>query len=132
MTKNSRLSFLRSRAIALRLSSLALSTLGAPSVNASVSPSVSAHSLSSPSLPSLPPVKSVHVWRKTGKAQDDASEALPSGFVPSPVSPFVPAVSPEMDAEIRAQAYADALPEIGFAHFSHLANCAPLLLTWRA
>lgn len=131
MTKQARSSFIRSRAIALRVVSFA--SIASPSVNAqSASPSVSAHSLSSPSLPSHSPVKSAHVWRKTGKAQGDASEALPSGFVPSPVPPFVPAVSPEMDAEIRAQAYADALPEIGFAHFSHLANCAPLLLTWRA
>lgn len=130
MTKNSRLSFLRARALALRVVSFA--SIASPSVNASVSPSVSAHPPASPSLPSHSPVKSAHVWRKTGKAQDDTSEALPSGFVPSPVSPFVPAVDPAIDAEIAPIAYAEALPEIAFHHFAHLANCAPLLLTWRA
>lgn len=126
MTKTSRLSFIRSRAIALRLSSLALSTLGAPSVNASVSPSVSPHSLSSPSV--LP---SVHVWRKTAK-QDDAGEALPANYVPAVVpAPFIPAIDKEVDAEIAPIAYNEALPEIAFHHFAHLANCAPLLLTWR-
>lgn len=129
MTKTSRLSFIRSRALALRVVSFA--SIGAPSVNAqSVSPSVSAHSLSSPSLPSLPPVKSVHVWRKTAK-QDDAGEALPANYVPAVVpAPFIPAIDKEVDAEIAPIAYNEALPEIAFHHFSHLANCAPLCLTW--
>ena len=120
-----RVSFIRSRAIALRLSSLAVS-IGAPSVNASVSPSVSPHSLSSPSV--LP---SVHVWRKTAK-QDDG-EPLPVGHIPAVVpAPFIPAIDKEVDAEIAPIAYAEALPEIAFHHFAHLANCAPLLLAWRA
>lgn len=121
-----RVSFIRSRAIALRLSSLALSTLGAPSVNASVSPSVSPHSLSSPSV--LP---SVHVWRKTAK-QDDAGEALPSGFVPSPVSPFIPAIDKALDAEVAPIAYEEALPEIGAHNLRHAVNCMLIALPWRA
>lgn len=120
-----RVSFIRSRALALRVVSFA--SIGAPSVNAqSVSPSVSAHSLASPSV--LP---SVHVWRKTGKAQDDTSEALPANYVPAVIpAPFIPAIDKEVDAEIAPIAYVEALPEIAFHHFAHLANCAPLCLTW--
>ena len=119
-----RVSFIRSRAIALRLSSLALSTLGAPSVNASVSPSVSPHSLSSPSV--LP---SVHVWRKTAK-QDDG-EPLPVGYTPAEVAPFTPAISPEMQAEVAPIAYAEALPEIGAHNLRHAVNCMLIALPWR-
>lgn len=127
MTKNSRLSFIRSRALALRFSSLALSTLGAPSVNASQSPSVSPHSLSSPST--LP---SVHVWRKTAK-KDDASEALPANYVPAVVPvPFIPAIDKTLDAEISPIAHEEALPEIGAHNLRHAVNCMLIALPWRA
>lgn len=126
MTKSSRLSFLRARALALRVVSFA--SIASPSVNASVSPSVSAHSLSSPSLP----YKSAHVWRKTA-AQDDTSEALPAGFVPAVVpAPFIPAIDKEVDAEIAPIAYAEALPEIGEHNLRHAVNCMLIALPWRA
>lgn len=124
---SSRVSFIRARAIALRVVSFA--TAAAPAAVSTAAPAPAPSALSSPA--NLPPVKSVHVWRKTARDIDAQGEALPAGYVPAPVPDFIPAINPEHDAEIRAQAYADALPEIGFAHFAHLANCAPLCLTWR-
>lgn len=121
-----RVSFIRSRAIALRVVSFA--SIASPSVNAqSASPSVSAHSLSSPSLP----YKSAHVWRKTVSA--DTSEALPAGFVPAVVpAPFIPAIDPALDAEVAPIAYAEALPEIGAHNLRHAVNCMLIALPWRA
>ena len=120
-----RVSFIRSRAIALRVVSLA--SVGAPVAYASQAPSMTPSALSS--LPS-PSAKSVHVWRKA--VTDDTSEPLPVGFISAPVIPFVPAIDKAVDAEVAPIAHVEALPEIAFHHFAHLANCAPLLLTWRA
>ena len=122
MTKQARSSLIRSRAIALRVVSLA--SVGAPIGHASQLPSVPAPS----ALSSLPSVKSAHVWRKTVSA--DTSEALPLGFVPAPVAPFVPAISPEMNAEVAPIAYAESLPEIGAHNLRHAVNCMLLALPW--
>lgn len=124
---SSRVSFIRARAIALRVVSFA--TAAAPAAVSTAAPAPAPSALSSPA--NLPPVKSAHVWRKTGTAQDDASEALPSGFVPPPVSPFVPAISPEMDREVAPLAYAEALPEIGAHNLHHSVNCMLIALPWR-
>jgi hypothetical protein len=128
MTKNSRLSFIRSRAIALRVSSFALSTLGATGAQGGVSPSVAHSALSS--LPSLPPIKSVHVWRKTARS-DDAGEALPVGYIPAVIpAPFVPAIDKAIDAEVAPIAHEEALPEIGEHNLRHAVNCMLIALPW--
>lgn len=124
MTKQTRLAFIRSRALALHVVSLA--SLGAPSAQ-SVSPASPA-SLFSPSLPS---VRSAHVWRKA--TQDaDTSEALPLGFAPREIEPFSPLVSRAMLAEVEPIAYAESLPEIGAHNLQHSVNCMLIALPWRA
>lgn len=123
MTKQTRVSFIRSRALALRCVSFA--SIGAPMV---AQASVSAQESVPPS-----PLRSVHVWRKSA-TQDDASggnEPLPMGFMPSPVSPFVPAINPQDDAEITPMAWHEALPEIFHADAMHAMHCAPLRIEWR-
>jgi len=124
MTKQTRVSFIRSRALALRCVSLA--SIGAPMV---AQASVSAHESVSPS-----PMRSAHVWRKSAtqdSANDAQGESLPANFTPSPVLPFVPAVNPQDDKEAKAIAYVEALPEIFRADCEHVYNCQPLRLEWK-
>jgi hypothetical protein len=117
MTKTSRLSFIRSRAVALRCVSLASSASVGFSYTeqASVSPSVL-------------PLKSAHVWRTNRAEKVESADLLPVGFIPSPVAAFTPAINAELDAEVKPLAYAEALPEIGSHELMHAVNCSLLCL----
>lgn len=116
---SSRVSFIRARAIALRVVSFATAAAPAPGYSTPAP-------ATSPAT--LPPLRSVHVWRKGPAAAP--SEALPPGFTPAPVAEFVPAIDPATDAEITPQAYRDALPEIFLADALHAMHCRPLQLAW--